>query len=47
VHDSKSHDLFDKGRLTQQIFIAIFHTFTMGTTDLCLRLVENVKRVKN
>jgi hypothetical protein len=30
-----------------KIFVAIFHTFTRGTTDLCLPFVENVKKSKN
>jgi hypothetical protein len=44
VHDPKSHDLCDRGCLTQKIFFAIFRTFARGTTDLHLPLVENVKK---
>jgi hypothetical protein len=44
VHDPKSNDLCYRGRLTQKIFFSIFHTFTRGTTDLCLPFIENAKK---
>jgi hypothetical protein len=43
VDDPKSHDLCDRGQLTQFTCFAIFHAFTRGTTDLCFPFVKNVK----
>jgi hypothetical protein len=33
LHDPKSNDLCDKGRLIKETFIAISHTFSRDTTN--------------